>query len=589
MPQGKFVSARRRNQHAGRVRYLKASVKDKQLAEFFVEQRVLEASQAEDVLSEVELNGKTVAQAMIDGGFIDEHGFYQTIATGLGTDLIDLTERDITPAILRLIPGGLARLHRALPIELNGTTLRIALVDPFDLHAAEDLRFALGKDIHVVVSPPDQIEDLIKQYYGSDTTSMEDVLKQLGEAGEALSASGGREGDGEAAVEAEANATPIIRFVDLILYQAIQDRASDIHFEPFENEFKIRYRVDGALYEMSPPPRHLALPVISRVKVMANMNIAERRLPQDGRIQKHIAGRNVDLRVSTLPTQFGESLVLRVLDRSIVNLDLEALGMPDYIYNFLLEMIERPNGIFIATGPTGSGKTTTLYSCLRKINTIDSKLLTAEEPVEYDLEGIVQVPVNEAIGLTFARVLRSFLRQDPDRIMVGETRDLETAQIAIQASLTGHLVFTTLHTNDAPGAITRLIDMGVEPFLISSTLEAVLGQRLLRSICRQCRTTYNPGNTLLAELGISREDIGAKQFFYGKGCDACNNTGYKGRKGIYELLRITDPVRELINERAPTVTLKQKAVELGMVTLRQDGLRSIFAGDTTVEEVLRYT
>jgi len=561
-------------------------MKEKQLTEFFVEHGVLQASQAEDVLDEVELNGKTVPQAMIDGGFIDELGFYQTIANGLGTDLIDLNERDIRPEILRLIPSGLARLHGALPVEMSGTTLRVALVDPFDLHAAEDLRFALGKDIHVIVSPADQIEDLIKQHYGSDTTSMEDVLKQLGEAGEALQL---REGDGEAAVEAEANATPIIRFVDLILYQAIQDRASDIHFEPFENEFKIRYRVDGALYEMSPPPRHLALPVISRVKVMANMNIAERRLPQDGRIQKQIAGRNVDLRVSTLPTQFGESLVLRVLDRSIVNLDLEVLGMPDYIYNFLLEMIEHPNGIFIATGPTGSGKTTTLYSCLRRINTIDSKLLTAEEPVEYDLEGIVQVPVNEAIGLTFARVLRSFLRQDPDRIMVGETRDLETAQIAIQASLTGHLVFTTLHTNDAPGAITRLIDMGVEPFLISSTLEAVLGQRLLRSICRHCRTTYEPGNPLLTELGISRQDIGEKQFFYGKGCNGCNNTGYKGRKGIYELLKITDPIRELINERAPTVTLKQKAVELGMITLRQDGLRSIFAGDTTVEEVLRYT
>ena len=558
----------------------------KQLAEFFVEQRVLEPSQAEDVLNEAELNGKTIAQAMMDGGFIDEAGFYQTIANGLVTDFIDVTERDIAPEILHLIPSGLARLHGALPIEMSGSTLRVALVDPFDLLTAEDLRFALGQDIQVVVSPPEQIEELIKQYYGTDTTSMEDVLKQLGEAGELLQL---RETDGDAAVEAEANTTPIIRFVDLVLYHAIQDRASDIHFEPFENEFKIRYRVDGALYEMSPPPRHLALPVISRVKVMANMNIAERRLPQDGRIQKNIAGRNVDLRVSTLPTQYGESLVLRVLDRSIVNLDLEALGMPDYIFNFLLEMIERPNGIFIATGPTGSGKTTTLYSCLRRINTIDSKLITAEEPVEYDLEGIVQVPVNEGIGLTFARALRSFLRQDPDRIMVGETRDLETAQIAIQASLTGHLVFTTLHTNDAPGAITRLIDMGVEPFLISSTLEAVLGQRLLRSICRQCRTTYEPSDTFLAELGISRADIGDKQFFYGKGCDACNNTGYKGRKGIYELLKITDPVRELINERAPTVTIRQKAIELGMITLRQDGLRSIYAGDTTIEEVLRYT
>src|ERR671919_436094 len=504
---------------------------NQKLAEFFVEQHVLQPSQVEDVLSEAALNGKSIEQAMVDGGFVDELGFYQTIANGLGLDFIDLTDREIAPEILRFIPSGLARLHGALPIEMSGTALRVALVNPLD---------------H-------------------------------------------REGDGEAAVEAEANATPIIRFVDLILYQAIQDLASDIHFEPFENEFKIRYRVDGALYEMAPPPRHLALPVISRVKVMANMNIAERRLPQDGRIQKNIAGRSVDLRVSTLPTQFGESLVLRVLDRSIVNLDLEVLGMPDYIYNFLLEIIERPNGIFIATGPTGSGKTTTLYSCLRKINTIDSKLLTAEEPVEYDLEGIVQVPVNEAIGLTFARVLRHFLRQDPDRIMVGETRDLETAQIAIQASLTGHLVFTTLHTNDAPGAITRLIDMGVEPFLISSTLEAVLGQRLLRSICRHCRTAYQPSDTLLEELGISRRDIGDNKFYYGKGCDACNNTGYKGRKGIYELLKVTDPIRELINERAPTVTLKQKAIELGMITLRQDGLRSIFAGNTTIEEVLKYT
>jgi type IV pilus assembly protein PilB len=559
---------------------------EKQVAELFVEQRVLQPSQAEDVLNEANLNGKSIVEAMVDGGFVDESGFYHTIADALGAEYVDLGDKEIPPAILKLIPSGLARLHRALPIGLSGNTLRVALADPLDPRAAEDLRFALGKDVDVVVAPTDQIDNRIKEYYGADTTSMEEVLKQLGEAGDMLQIRGD---ETAAAVEAEANATPIIRFVDLILYQAIQDRASDIHFEPFENEFKIRYRVDGALYEMSPPPRHLALPVISRVKVMGNMNIAERRLPQDGRIQKNIAGRHVDLRVSTLPTQFGESVVLRVLDRSTVNLDLEMLGMPDYVHNYILEIINRPNGIFIATGPTGSGKTTTLYSCLRKINTIDSKLLTAEEPVEYDLEGIVQVPVHEAIGLTFARVLRAFLRQDPDRIMIGETRDLETAQIAIQASLTGHLVFTTLHTNDAPGAITRLIDMGIEPFLISATLEAVLGQRLLRSICPNCRAAYKPNESLLAQLELAKRDIGDRKFFYGKGCDTCNNTGYKGRKGIYELMKITDPLRELINERAPTVVLKQKAVELGMVTLRQDGLRSIFAGDTTIEEVLKYT
>ena len=557
-----------------------------QVLDLFVDQNVLQKAQADDLLTEAQQNGKTIVQAMVDGGFMDEAGFYRTMAEGIGAEFIDLNDREIGPEVVKIVPAGLARLHRALPVELVDGTLRVALADPLEPSTAEDLRFALGRDIEVVVAPVEQIEDRIKIFYGSDTSSMEEVLKQLGEVGELMQL---REGDGATGAEAEASATPIIRFVDLILYQAIQDRASDIHFEPFENEFKIRYRVDGALYEMAPPPRHLALPVISRVKVMASMNIAERRLPQDGRIQKNIAGRNVDLRVSTLPTQFGESVVLRVLDRSTVNLDLEMLGMPKYVGDYILEVIERPNGIFIVTGPTGSGKTTTLYSCLRKINTLDSKLLTAEEPVEYDLEGIVQVPVNENIGLTFARVLRAFLRQDPDRIMVGETRDLETAQIAIQASLTGHLVFTTLHTNDAPGAITRLIDMGVEPFLISSTLEAILGQRLLRSICLNCRTSYEPNTNTLDQLGLGRRDLGDKKFYYGTGCDACNQTGYKGRKGIYELMRISDPLRELINERAPTVTLKQKAIELGMITLRQDGLRSVFDGDTTVEEVLKYT
>ncbi|MBA2433059.1 MAG: type II/IV secretion system protein [Chthoniobacterales bacterium] len=557
-----------------------------QVADLLLGQQVLQPAQVEDALQEANLNGKTLAQTIVDHGFVDLPGFYRIIAEGLGTEFVDLAQAEIPPDTLRLIPSGLARLHRALPLGLAENTITVALVDPFDLRAAEDLRFALGKDVHVVVSPTGQVEERLQRHYGGDTSSMEDILKQLDD--DELLALRGDEAAG-LDVEAEANATPIIRFVDLILFQAIQDRASDIHFEPFEHEFKIRYRVDGALYEMAPPPRHLALPVISRVKVMANLNIAERRLPQDGRIQKNIAGRVIDMRVSTLPTQFGESVVLRVLDRSTVNLDLEALGMPDYIHDYIVDVINRPNGIFIVTGPTGSGKTTTLYSCLRKINTIDSKLLTAEEPVEYDLDGVVQVPVNEGIGLSFARVLRAFLRQDPDRIMVGETRDVETAQIAIQASLTGHLVFTTLHTNDAPGAVTRLIDMGVEPFLISSTLEAVLGQRLLRSICPNCRTTYEPSQAFLDQLQLSRRDIGEKNFFYGKGCDTCNNTGYKGRKGIYELLKITDPIRELINERAPSVVLKQKAVELGMVTLRQDGLRSIFEGDTTIEEVLKYT
>lgn len=557
----------------------------KQVLEIFVEHGIVDSSQIEDITQEVGHSGKSLPEVLSDYQICTTQQFYETIAAFLGVDFVNLATFEPPQEIIRLIPGGLALLHRAFPLGVEDGNIQVALGDPLNAQTAEDLRFALGKEIQIVVAPIYQIDDLIKRFYGSDMSSMDDILAQLGGDLEF-----GIDATGEAKnIEAEANAVPIIRYVDLILYQAIQDRASDIHFEPFETEFKIRYRVDGALYEMAPPPRHLALPVISRVKVMSNLNIAERRLPQDGRIQKVIGGRQVDLRVSTLPTQFGESVVLRVLDRTTVNLEIEALGMPDYIYHYLLRTIEKPNGIFIVTGPTGSGKTTTLYACLNKINTIDSKVLTAEDPVEYDIEGIIQVPMDEKIGLTFARTLRAFLRQDPDRIMVGETRDVETAQIAIQASLTGHLVFTTLHTNDAPGAVTRLIDMGVEPFMISSSLEGVLGQRLIRKICPNCKTAYEPNETALAQLGLSPHEIGDKNFYYGRGCETCNQTGYKGRKGIYELLDITDPIRELINKRAPGVVLKQKAVELGMTTLRQDGLRCIYDGETTIEEVLKYT
>ena len=558
----------------------------KHVLEILVEHGLMDGSQTDDINQEISQTGKSLLECVIDFQICTEQQFYEAIAASMGTDYVDLRGFEPPPEVVRLMPAGLALLHRAFPLGVESGNIQVALADPLNPQTAEDIRFAIGKEIQVLVASSNQIDELIKKHYGTEMGSMDEILKQLGGEVEVL-------GDGSLldlkSLEAEANATPIIRYVDLILYQAIQDRASDIHFEPFESEFKIRYRVDGSLYEMAPPPRHLALPVISRVKVMSNLNIAERRLPQDGRIQKNIAGRQVDLRVSTLPTQFGESVVLRVLDRTTVNLNIEALGMPDFIYKYLLHTIEKPNGIFIVTGPTGSGKTTTLYACLNKINTVDSKVLTAEDPVEYDIEGIIQVPMNEAIGLTFARTLRAFLRQDPDRIMVGETRDVETAQISIQASLTGHLVFTTLHTNDAPGAVTRLIDMGVEPFMISSSLEGVLGQRLIRKICQNCKTAYEPNEATLTQLGLSPHEIGDKNFYYGKGCDVCNQTGYRGRKGIYELLDITDPIRELINQRAPSVVLKQKAIELGMTTLRQDGLRTIFDGETTIEEVLKYT
>ena len=555
-----------------------------QVIEIFVEQRIIDRSQIDDITAELLSSGKSIVEVMVDFGFVTEDQFYQTLAAYLGTEYVDLSEFEPPLEILQLVPSGLARMHGALPVGMNGAAVTIALIDPLNSQIQEDLRFALGMEIYVVVASIVHVQNLIQRCYGSDSSSLDEVLSELGTHVEF-----GSDNTDLKAIEDQANSTQIIRYVDLVLAQAIADRASDIHFEPFEEEFKIRYRVDGALYEMAPPPIQLALPVISRIKVLSNMNIAERRLPQDGRIQLTTAGRQVDLRVSSLPTQYGESVVLRVLDRSTVNLSLKALGMPEYIYNYILETIEKPNGIFIVTGPTGSGKTTTLYACLNEINTIDSKILSAEDPVEYDIEGIIQVPIQESIGLNFARVLRAFLRQDPDRIMVGETRDVETAQISIQASLTGHLVFTTLHTNDAPGAITRLIDMGVEPFMISASLEAVMAQRLIRKICPKCRTPYEPNEAVLSQLGLSPHDIGDKNFYYGKGCEACNHTGYKGRKGIYELLHVSDPIRELINERSPSVVLRQKAIELGMQTLRQDGLRSIYDGETTIEEVLKYT
>jgi type IV pilus assembly protein PilB len=561
----------------------------KQVTDLFVDLGWLTREGAHICLQECIDTEKPIEKVLVDNGLLTIEQFNQGIAESLGTDAADLNAFSASPDVLHLIPAGLARLHAALPVGASGNTIYVCFADPFDTQAAEDLRFALNREIQPMVGWPETVRNLIREHYGSEVTSLDEVLAQLSEGTQVTLDEAGEEEFNAQAAAQEANRAPVIRFVDLILDKAIAARASDIHFEPFETEFKIRYRVDGALYEMDPPPRHLALAVISRVKVMANLNIAERRLPQDGRIQRNVQGKQIDLRVSTLPTSFGESVVLRVLDRSSVNLELEGLGMPEFIYTYILELLQKPNGIFIVTGPTGSGKTTTLYSCLRKINTIDAKLLTAEDPVEYEIDGIIQVPINEAIGMTFARILRAFLRQDPDRILVGETRDTETAQIAIQASLTGHLVFTTLHTNDSTGAVTRLVDMGVEPFLLSASLECVLAQRLIRKICTACRAPYEPTEQMLLSLGLTPHDIGDKNFYYGKGCEVCNQTGYKGRKGIYELLKITDPIREMINERKPGVVMRQKAIELGMTTLRQDGLSSIYDGLTTIEEVVKYT
>jgi type IV pilus assembly protein PilB len=549
----------------------------------------LDALQIEEIGQEVQRSGKSVIQILQDYGLLDLDSILQIMADHLGTMVVSLEADPIPPEAIEAVSNETARMYQVVPMALYGDTLQIALVDPLNPQTMDELGFSLKYTLQVVVANPAEVAACIEKFYPAQADlGYTSLLKELW-----VDVEGTKEEEGpkglSISLDDAVNDVPVVKFVNLVLMQAVQDRASDIHFEPFEDEFKIRYRVDGALYEMAPPPKHLATPVTSRLKIMANLNISERRLPQDGRISTVISGKQVDLRLSTLPTAFGESVVLRVLDRGAVQLDLKTLGLPKDGYDFIIETINQPNGIFTVTGPTGCGKTTTLYSCLRHINQIDTKLLTIEDPVEFDIEGIMQVQVNESAGMTFGKALRAFLRQDPDIIMLGEIRDLETAQIAVQASLTGHLVLSTLHTNDASGAVTRMVDMGVEPFLISSTLLAVLAQRLVRRICTSCRTPFEPSESQLQNMSLSAHDIGDKVFYYGRGCPNCNDTGYKGRKGIYELLAVSDAIRNLINDRAPTVVVRQKAIELGMVTLREDGLRGIYAGETTVEEVLKYT
>ena len=553
-----------------------------QVLDLFVSRSMIDGALKADVLAAVENSGKEAAEILVDYQVVNSRDdIWPIIAQELGAEFVDFSDFEPPEALLSLVPAGLARLHGALPVAYDEGNISVALTDPLNPQILEDLRFAVGHELTLVVGADHLVEQKINELYGGEEKAMDDILSQL-DGG--LTFKGG-----EAEMEDEANSAPIMRYVDLVLYQAIKEKASDIHFEPFETEFKIRYRVDGMLYEMTPPPVHLALPIISRVKVMANMNIAERRIPQDGRIVKQVGDQSVDMRVSSLPTQYGESVVLRVLDRNSVNLNLDNLGLPQHIHGYIHDTIRMPNGIFIVTGPTGAGKTTTLYAALREINKIDTKILTAEDPVEYDVDGIIQVPVNDAIGMTFERVLRAFLRQDHDKILVGEMRDLDTAKIAIQASLTGHLVLSTLHTNDAAGAVTRLVDMGTQPFLVAASLEGILAQRLLRTICPDCKAPYEPSEAILTQLGVAPHELGDKSFFTGKGCKSCADSGYKGRAGLYELLNVSDPIRELIIDRAPAVVIKQKAIELGMTTLREDGLRCIYEGRTTIEEVLKYT
>ncbi len=548
--------------------------------EVFINNGMVDKSLAKDVKEEMANSGKELWETLIDFGVIGApEDFWRVIATEVGAEYITLEGFVPGDDLLAMIPAPQARMLGALPIEYrDGEGLYVCIEDPLNPQTIDDLRIATNQDIYLYVAADYEVRARVAECYGGADAAMGDLLGELD--GMSVGSSDGTE---------EANAAPIIKFVNLVIEQAIKEKASDIHLEPFEKEFKIRYRVDGALYEMAPPPAYLATPIISRVKVMAGMNIAERRVPQDGRIVMKLGKGGVDMRVNSLPTQYGESVVMRVLDRNSVSLNLDNLNLSPKLHEYIIDTVNKPNGIFVVTGPTGSGKTTTLYAALREINTEDTKILTAEDPVEYDIDGIVQVPINEAIGVTFPRVLRAFLRQDPDRILVGEIRDKDTAQIAIQAALTGHLVLSTLHTNDAAGAVTRFIDMGVQPFLLSATILGVLAQRLVRTICPYCKTAYKPSNSLLNQLGINPALLGQQQFFTGSRCDKCANTGYKGRKGIHELLNASDPIRDLITQNVPSIVLKQKAIELGMTTLRDDGIQNIFEGNTTIEEVLKYT
>ena len=558
----------------------------RKLGQILVDLGYLSEDQLWDVLEEQKQSpGEVIGQVAIRMGLVTDEQVTEALAEQWGMPVINLLETTIPPKVLELVPQTMSEIYKIMPISLKDSTLTVAMAEPQNLEALDDLRNFLGYDVRGAVSNAKDVETAISRYYADREDSIEDVIGQLED--EDLDSQD--KGFDLSSEEEMADAAPIRKLLNMVLLLAIRDQASDIHFEPFEEEFKIRVRADGVLYEMVPPPRHLANALVTRIKVMADLDIAERRLPQDGRIELNVGGNPVDLRVSILPTLNGEAVVMRVLDRTVVQLDLGKIGMDPNTLTRFRENIKRPNGIVLVTGPTGSGKTTTLYSALQELNDIESKLITTEDPIEYDIDGILQVPVNPDIQVTFANVLRAILRHDPDRILVGEIRDYETGEIAVQSALTGHLVFSTLHTNDAPTAITRLRDMGVPPFLITATVEAILAQRLVRKICTECRTEFDPSDDLLMELQLPIEKARQYKFYYGKGCSRCNNSGYKGRTGIYEFLEVTDEIRDMIVADASVDDIRNFARTQGMTTLREAGLKLIFDGVTTIDEVVRET
>lgn len=564
----------------------------RRIGQILVDLGFITDDQLEVILDEQQQRpGALLGKIAEDLGLITDAQLAQALAEQLGMQTVELADVQLPPDVLQHLTETMAQMYRVIPVQFDGTTLTVATCNPQDLRIQDELRTFLGFDIRMVVATERDVDGLISRYYSSDVDTMERIIENLAKDAE-LKEAASKLTDGAfnlTDAEALADSVPVRRLLNMVLLLAIKDHASDIHFEPFEDEFRIRIKAEGVLYEMVPPPRHLAFAITTRIKVMANLDIAERRLPQDGRIELMVGGHPVDLRVSVLPTMFGESVVMRILDRSVVSLSLNNVGMDEHTLTTFRKIIDRPNGIVLVTGPTGSGKTTTLYSALSELNHMEDKLITTEDPVEYDIDGIVQIPIDHDIGVTFASCLRAILRQDPDIILVGEIRDIETAEIAVQASLTGHLVFSTLHTNDAPSTITRMKDMGIPTFLITACVEAILAQRLVRRICANCREETSVTKEILIDLKVDPESVKDKKFYRGRGCDKCNNTGYKGRIGLFELMIMNDTLRDMIMTNVTTDELRDKAAEFGMIPLRVYGLGHVFNGLTTVEEVLRET
>ena len=564
----------------------------RRIGQIFVDMGFITDEQLQLLLDEQQQQpGALLGKIAEDMALITDDQLAQALGEQMNMKVVSLGDQPVPKELLERLTETMAQLYRVIPVRFDGHTLTVATCDPQNLTIQDELRTFLGFDIEMVVAPEREIKAALERFYSSDSLSVEKIVQELAADTELFKQASMLTGDkfDLDGAEALADSVPVRQLVNLVLLLAIKDHASDIHFEPFEDEFRIRIKAEGVLYEMVPPPRHLAFAITTRIKVMANLDIAERRLPQDGRIELMVGGYPIDLRVSVLPTMFGESVVMRILDRTVVNLSLTKVGMDEHTMTEFRTVMRRPNGIVLVTGPTGSGKTTTLYSALSEMNEITEKLITTEDPVEYDIDGIVQIPIDHDIGVTFASCLRAILRQDPDIILVGEIRDLETAEIAVQASLTGHLVFSTLHTNDAPSTITRMKDMGIPTFLITATVEAILAQRLVRRICTKCREETETPFEMLEELGVNKDDATKYKFFHGRGCDACNNTGYKGRIGLFELMIMNDELRDMIMENATTDDLRRKAQSYGMITLRDYGREFVFQGFTTAEEVVRET